>query len=479
MKKNGAKGFRIVLICFFIFFFSSWGVALPKYTITHLTLGGTWSTAVAINELGQVVGTSHITGDVCHRGFIYDRGKMIDIGELYPYDINNLGQVVGYYDTEINGNSTVRSFIYHRGTFVDLGTISSDPRAQSWANSINDYGQVVGSANTIYVGSNFHAYLYSNGVMEDIDRIGPDQGQSEALVINNHGIVLGNEKDAGIFLYSSGVMWRLNIFGDALDMNDQGEFVGWGSWGPGLQGAFLYSKGEITVLGGLSDSKNTKPLAINEKSQIVGQSDIGYVKRPWGYRRVDHAFLFDQGVMTDLNTLIDANLGWELMYATDINARGQIVGYGVRDGKFQTVCYNDDIDDSVLCYHFPIYSAFLLTPIIEVTIDIKPGETTNGVHLRNNGRIPVAILSTIDFDAPRQIDQGSLTFGLTGNEKSKAFCNQRPKDVNGDGLKDLVCYFDIRSTGLSCNDLVGILKGVTKDGMPIEGKDSVTIMRCP
>ena len=32
--------------------------------------------------------------------------------------------------------------------------------------------------------------------------------------------------------------------------------------------------------------------------------------------------------MTDLNTLIDPALGWQLVYATDINNRGQIVGTG-------------------------------------------------------------------------------------------------------------------------------------------------------
>lgn len=478
MKKIGAKAFGISMIFCLVCFFSSRGAALQKYTITHLTLGGTWGSAVAINELGQVVGTSQILGDAFHHGFIYDRGKITDIGNFYPYDINNLGQIVGVYSTEINGDSTVRSFIYHQGTFADLGTISSDPRAQSWANSINDDGQVVGSANTVYVGSRFHAYLFSGGVMKDIDTIGPDHEESEALVINNRGMVLGSERDGGIFLYSSGVIRRLNIFGNALDMNDLGEFIGWGSWGSGLGGGFLYREGELTILGGLSDSKNTKPLAINEKSQIVGQSDIGYVERPWGYRRVDHAFLYENGVMTDLNTLIPEISNWELMYATDINTRGQIVGYGVREGKFQQVCYDEDIYGSLFCYNFPVYSAFLLSPVFEVTIDIKPGENPNGVPLRNNGRIPVAILSNKDFDAPGQVNQKSLTFGPTGDEKSRAFCNQRPRDVDGDGLKDLVCYFNTRLTGFGCDDTVGILKGHRMDGTPFEGRDSVKIMRC-
>jgi probable HAF family extracellular repeat protein len=361
---------------------------------------------------------------------------------------------------------------------IDLGTISSDPRAQSWANSINDFGQVVGSANTGYIGSNFHAYLYSDGVMEDIDTIAPYHEQSEASVINNRGVVLGNESDGGIFLYRGGEMRRLNIFGNALDMNDHGEFVGQGLWGIGMSGAFLYREGSLTVLGDLSDSGDTTPLAINESSQIVGQSDIGYVERPWGHHRVDHAFLYDHGVMTDLNTLIPANSGWELMYATDINNRGQIVGYGVRDGKFQKVCYEGDGYGYLYCYNFPIYSAFLLSPILEVTIDIKPGGNSNCINSRNRGKIPVAILSTKDFDAPSQVDKKSLTFGSTGDEESLAFCNRFSRDVDGDGLKDVVCYFSTQSTGFSCADTEGILRGRTVDDTPIEGSDSIKIVRC-
>jgi probable HAF family extracellular repeat protein len=474
MKKNCPKVVFVLLAFCFVSFTSSWATA--QYTITHITLGGTWSTAQAINDLGQVVGTSQISGDMSYHGFIYYKGTITDIGLINPYDINNPGQVVGLYNTEINGDSTVRSFIYTNGVLTDLGTISSpptvDPRAQSWANGINDFTQVVGSANTVYVGLDFHAYLYSNNGMENID---PDE-QSEALAINNHGAVVGNERDGRIFLYSGGMIERLDIFGAALDINDQGEFVGWGSWGDGSEGAFLYREGEIIPLGDLSEPGNTKPLAINESSQIVGHSDIGCVERPWGTGHIDHAFLYDNGVMTDLNGLAPANSGWELMYATDINNRGQIVGYGVRDGQFQEVCYEEG--GTTYCNRFPIYSAFLLSPIIEAIIDIKPGWDPNTVNPRNRGRIPVAILSTKDFDAPSQVDQNSLTFGSTGNEESLLSCNRRPRDVDGDGLKDVMCYFSIRSTGFQCVDTEGILKGNTVDGMPIEGRDSVTVQRC-
>jgi probable HAF family extracellular repeat protein len=433
-----------------------------------------WSTALAINDLGQVVGASQISGDTSYHGFIYYKGKITDIGSIYPYNINNLGQVVGHYNTEINGDSTVRSFIYSNGMLTDLGTISSDPRAQSWANGINDFGQVVGSANTVYLGSHFHAYLYSDGVMEDIDTIGPFDEKSEAWAINNRGMIVGSERDGGVFLYSDGVMRWLNIYGNAFDINGRGEFVGWGSWGPGLGGAFLYTEGELTALGDLTDSGNTTPRAINESSQIVGQSDIGYVERPWGFSHIGHAFLYDNGLMSDLNTLIPVNSGWELMYATDINNRGQIVGYGVRNGKFQKVCYEDNGD--TYCYNFPVYSAFILSPILEVSVNIRPGGDFNRVNPRNRGMIPVAILSTKDFHAPNMLKLNTLTFGAKGDEKSLAFCSS--KDVNKDGYRDLLCFFNTGTTGFRCGNTEGILRGKTVDGMIVEGRDSVKIVGC-
>ena len=63
------------------------------------TLGGQESTALAINEAGQILGTSG------SRGFLYSQGKMIDLNaflpqgsgwkSLTPRCINDRGQIVG------------------------------------------------------------------------------------------------------------------------------------------------------------------------------------------------------------------------------------------------------------------------------------------------------------------------------------------------------------------------------------------------
>jgi hypothetical protein len=118
-------------------------------------------------------------------------------------------------------------------------------------------------------------------------------------------------------------------------------------------------------------------------------------------------------------------------------------------------------------------------PVVEVTIDIKPGSFPNSINPKSKGKIPVAILSSPDCDAPSDVDQASLTFGRTGDEESLAFCSPSPKDVNDDGLYDLVCHFYTQHTGFECGDTEGILKGQTGaagSGQPIEGTDSVNIV---
>ena len=92
------------------------------------------------------------------------------------------------------------------------------------------------------------------------------------------------------------------------------------------------------------------------------------------------------------------------------------------------------------------------------------------------GKIPVAILSTLEFDALAMVNLSSLTFGKTGDEESLAFCNENGEDVNGDGLLDLVCHFDTQLTGFQSGDFEGVLIGKTTEGLALEGKDFLTIL---
>jgi hypothetical protein len=116
----------------------------------------------------------------------------------------------------------------------------------------------------------------------------------------------------------------------------------------------------------------------------------------------------------------------------------------------------------------------------EVGIDIKPGSSSNTINIARPASVAVAILSNETFDAPAEVDAGSLTFGATGEENSLRWNrNGTPKcwtaDVDNNGYDDLVCEFDVKKAAFSSGDTEGILIGSLNGGDPIQGTDSVNI----
>jgi len=135
--------------------------------------------------------------------------------------------------------------------------------------------------------------------------------------------------------------------------------------------------------------------------------------------------------------------------------------------------------DSLLATQWALLVLEYVVPPYEVLIDIKPGSFPNSINPDQNGKIPVAILSTPDFDATT-VDPASLTFGHTGGEASLSYRGKKNpvpqigyEDVNGDGLLDLVAHFVTELCGFIHGDEVGHLKGETYDGLEIFGSDSV------
>lgn len=116
------------------------------------------------------------------------------------------------------------------------------------------------------------------------------------------------------------------------------------------------------------------------------------------------------------------------------------------------------------------------SPVQHVNIDIKPGSGERApVNPKAKGTVPVALLSSKDFNA-LDADAASLSFGATGDEKSLRRCGKEGEDVNGDGLRDLVCHFDNEVARFQRGDTVGVLKGKTKAGKQIEGRGDLKVV---
>jgi uncharacterized delta-60 repeat protein len=106
---------------------------------------------------------------------------------------------------------------------------------------------------------------------------------------------------------------------------------------------------------------------------------------------------------------------------------------------------------------------------VEVLIDIMPGSYPNNINLKSEGKVPVAILTTDDFDAAK-VDPTSCVFG------GASPVSWHMEDVDNDGDLDVVMLWEIRKLDLASDSTEARLLGETYDGRQITGTDSVNIV---
>ena len=122
-----------------------------------------------------------------------------------------------------------------------------------------------------------------------------------------------------------------------------------------------------------------------------------------------------------------------------------------------------------------------------VSIDIKPGSDPNSINLLSGGVIPVAILTTPEFDASTvdiSVDgHDKLSFtGASAKMKGKSGRYASFEDVDGDGDNDLVIHFYTSEIDPSLFEVDGLftyatITGQTVDGTPISGRDTINIVK--
>lgn len=113
---------------------------------------------------------------------------------------------------------------------------------------------------------------------------------------------------------------------------------------------------------------------------------------------------------------------------------------------------------------------------LSVTIDIKPGSSTNPVNPRSNGMLPVVVFGSPGLDT-LQIDITNLRLGITGLEAAPRK-NHSYQDVNLDGEMDLMLQFRIPETGITCTTNQLLMTGQMLNGLPLTGSDIVTPVGC-
>jgi len=302
----------------------------PSYTVIDLgALGGVnVSYPMGINQNGRVVGYTVLANNgIGDRATLFSGsgGANLNLGTLggangYAYSINGSGGIVGYAYTTA-GAPHATQFIVSGGSNVDLGTLGG---FNSAAQSINNGGQVVGEAYTTGNAA-VRATLFSTSGGPNVD-LGTLGGKdSSAFAINDNGQVVGYAADvnganranrATLFSTTGGANIDLGKlangdFSIAYAVSNSGQVVGetytpysqFQYLKPWAQRATLFStSGGTPVDLGTLGGTNSRAWDNNNLDQVVGMAQLA--SQEWD------AFIWQNGVMTSLESLIDPTSGW-------------------------------------------------------------------------------------------------------------------------------------------------------------------------
>jgi probable HAF family extracellular repeat protein len=347
-----------MLVCLAFASLSNAAMAVTKYRFIDLgVLPGTdVSGASAINAAGEVLGASGTSTSGRGVPFVWRNGTMSALS--VPADPSSSASVVRISDSGDVAGSIIRpgyqgsryphAAIWRGESIVELGMLPGGTLYSS-AQDLNDAGQVVGISDSSNGG---RAFVWESGRMSELPATTTTSTSSGAMAVNRAGDIAGYSR--GPDPYSGrAILWRNGVptdLGDlpggydrsfATDLNDNGSVVGSSSARienlrtdfKGTLG-FIWREGVMTSLGDLPRGlEGSSALAVNNRDQVVGTSMTDCLGGGCGpdYNGTSHAFIWEDGVMWDLNDLLIGPQptgipGLVLVSANDINDDGWIVG---------------------------------------------------------------------------------------------------------------------------------------------------------
>jgi probable HAF family extracellular repeat protein len=349
----------------------------PRYTIVDLgTLpGGDFSQAGFVSNSGIVAGMSTVHDGTQH-AVIWGGPLRMDIGapglNSFAFGINEKGQVL------IQGESSAKdphnenfcaygtglkclAFLWQRGVMTQLPTLGGN---NSTVGNINNRGEMVGIAENSTLDPACPAGVSVSGTgpqVLDFEAViwGPKEGDIRELRplagdtvgmgiwINEGGQAVGasgtcaNTNLPPLAFGPHAVLWEKdgsprdlgNLGSTALNMalsiNNQGDVTGTSSLtetsspAGGIH-AFLWTSqaGKMRDLGTLAGDVASVGQGINDAGDVVGTS--------FDAEGNPRAFLWRNGVMSDLNELVPESSPLYLLFGGGINSRGEIASFGVQ-----------------------------------------------------------------------------------------------------------------------------------------------------
>jgi probable HAF family extracellular repeat protein len=314
-------------------------ISINGLNIDLRTLGGenSWTNYGGINDRGEAVGMAETSvpdpdgEDFCAFGthrtclpFLWRDGHIMALPTLGGNNgqasaINNHGQIVGISETTVQDpgcsaskpGKIISPAFWEKGEVRPLPTVAGD--LDGFVQGMNNQGQAVGSSGSC---SNIatHAVLWENDTASELPNLG--HLGNDAYAINDHGQAVG---------YVS---------------TTDGSTIVASLWPNGVHGA-------VTNLGILPGDGAAFATGINNRGQVVGST---FNSAGWA-----HGFIWQDNVMTDLNSLIPRHSNLRIIAASNINERGQISGMatvmsGPDEGKIHAILLtpvNEEIGESV------------------------------------------------------------------------------------------------------------------------------------
>lgn len=312
----------------------------PQYGYQALgTLGGNggWSEPAASNGADTVVGTSNGHAYSFRAGVLTDLGDGLPGpgGESSAGGVNLSGVVVG--QSHVDGVNPPHAVRWTNGVMTDLGT-GYGSGSGSAARGINDDGTVVG-VRYASQSSPTRAVVWRGGRIIDLGSLGgtttaPWSTLSEAYAVNNAGQVVGAALPTGGyplhgFVWANGVMRDLGGLGGTgeatvgLGINGTGSVVGFSQTRSGETHGFLWTDGtmrDLGVLGPAFTYRSSQASGINDAGVVVGSARVSGAD--YGY---SVGTVWRNGVLTDLNSVVNVPAGRRIRHAMDVDDKGVIV----------------------------------------------------------------------------------------------------------------------------------------------------------
>ncbi len=346
-----------------------------QYTITDLpSLGGTNNRANSINNRGWLAGFSNLSGNQTRHAALWRDGALTDLGTLggpnsaTTWSVKaNSGIVAGISQTSTpdplgeawssaafypgaTGTGYINlGFVWENGTMRALPTLGGN---NGFATGANSRGQIVGWAETAVHDATcvppqqlqFLPVVYGKKANE-INPLPLPAGDTSgaATGINEQGQVVGIsgicDQAVGRYTAKHALLWDRNgnivdlgnlgaqLWNTPTNINQRGDVVGFAATsnsdvdGDFLE-AFIWTREDgIKALGFLPGDVHSEAYGINEKRQVVGLScDADGNCR---------AFIWQNGVMRDLNDFKQSGYTARLEQARDINEAGEIAGRSI------------------------------------------------------------------------------------------------------------------------------------------------------